>query len=232
MKRFWKDVSIDQTEGGWRVLLDGRPVRTQGGAAQIVPNRTLADLLAAEWAAQQEEIDPATFLGRDLADYAIDSVGTDREAAIATMLRYGETDTLCYRADPDEPLFPRQIKIWEPLLTRVEADHGLQFERVSGILHRAQPPETLNRLRALLHLHNDYTLAAVGTLASLAASLSIALLALEPDADADMLWAAANLEEDWQVEQWGRDAAAEERRTRRLGEFRFAMLFAQASLSR
>ena len=48
MKRFWKDVSVEEAEGGWRVTLDGRPIRTQaGGAPQVVPARALAEALAA-----------------------------------------------------------------------------------------------------------------------------------------------------------------------------------------
>ena len=42
MKRFYKKVAVEEAEGGWRMTLDGRPIRTQGGAAQIVPTRALA----------------------------------------------------------------------------------------------------------------------------------------------------------------------------------------------
>ena len=43
------------------------------------------------------------------------------------------------------------------------------------------------------------------------------------------LWAAAELEETWQVELWGSDALAEERRQRRADDFRHAAQFARAA---
>lgn len=229
MKRFYKQVAVAAEAAGWRVTLDGRGVKTQGGSPQVVPSEALAAALAAEWAAQGEEIDPAGFLLRDMADYAIDVIPPDRAAAIAGVLRYAETDTLCYRADPDEPLYPRQRAVWEPLLLAAEARWQVRFVRVSGIIHRAQPVDTLSRIEDILAAHDDFALAALNTLASLSASLVIALAATEPGADITALWNAAELEADWQVEQWGEDYEATARRERRLATFAAAARFAALS---
>ena len=227
MRRFWKEVSVEQAEGGWRVALDGRPIRTQGGASQVVPSHVLAEALAAEWAAQGEEVDPRAFTFRDLADLALDKVAPDRAAAVARLLPFAETDTLCYRADPDEPLYRRQQEVWEPLVAACEARHGLRFERVSGIAHRPLPEETKARLEALLAGRDAFQLAALETMTSLAASLVAGLAALEEGADAEALFAAANVEEDWQAELWGWDLQAEKRRAARLEAFRRAAEFAR-----
>ena len=80
MKRFYKEAAASAEGAGWRVLLDGRAVKTQGGRAQVVPTEPLAKALAAEWAGQGEEIDPARLILRDLADYAIDVIAA-RSAA-------------------------------------------------------------------------------------------------------------------------------------------------------
>lgn len=226
MKRFYKSVAVDRTDDGFRVTLDGRPIRTQGGAAQVVPTLALAEAMADEWRAQGDEIDPKGFALRDLADYAIDHVASDPAAAATRALAYAETDTLCYRADPDEPLYRRQQELWEPLLQAVEARHDIRLERVSGIVHRAQPPETLARLRTVLEAFDPFTLAALETLTKLPASLTIGLLALEPDADPEALFAAANCEQDWQADLWGWEWQAEEDRARRLAAFRQASVFA------
>lgn len=226
MKRFWREVTVEEAGEGWRVALDGRPLKTQQGRAQVVPTRTLAEALAAEWRDQSDTVDPDGFGYRDLADYAIDVVAPDRAAAIARILAFAESDTLCYRAEPDEPLGHRQRAVWEPLLKAAEARHGVRFERVVGIVHRAQPPDTLDRLRDALGELDPFTLAALQTLASLAASLVVALAALEPGADPEALFAAANLEEDWQAEQWGEDAEAQVLRARRVREFVAAARFA------
>ena len=112
------------------------------------------------------------------------------------------------------------------MLEEIEARHGVAFRRVSGVIHRAQERETLARLGAHLAGLDDFQLAALRNLASLAASLTIGLLALDAGGDAGgdlwlKLWDAANLEEDWQAELWGKDAEALELRRRR-GEAFFA----------
>lgn len=225
MKRFWKAVTVEEAGGGFLIALDGRAVKTQGGRAQVLPTCALADALAAEWAAQGEEVDPARFVLRDLADFAIDSVADGRAAAIEQLLRYADTDTLCYRADPEDALRARQEQLWEPLVAAAEARWDLHFNRVTGIGHQPLPAPTLARLCKALDAEDNFTLSALTTKASLAASLIVAMAALDQGADARALWAAAELEEDWQAQLWGRDPEAEERRTRRFAAFEAAMRF-------
>jgi len=234
VKRFYRDVSIGEVivgeAGGYQVLLDGRAIRTQGGAPQIAPTRALVEIMAEEWRSQGPEIDIRSFPLRDLVDYAIDQVAPAREASIAKLLGYAETDTLCYRADPDEPLFQRQQELWEPMVTASEATYGIRFERISGIVHRSQPEATLAGLRARLEALDDFALAGLLTLASLAASLIAALAVLDQHGEPDAMFAAANLEEDWQAQQWGWDVEAEKVRAVREEAFRLAARF--ISLSR
>lgn len=226
MKRFWKQVDVEAAGGGFLVALDGRGVKTQGGNAQVVPQRSLAQALAAEWAAQGETVDPAGFVLRDLADFAIDGVTPDRPGTIETLLRYADTDTLCYRADPDDALHARQQELWEPLVSAAEARWDVRFHRISGVLHQPLPAPTLARLCRALDAENDFTLSALTAMASLSASLIIALAALHEGANAQTLWAAAELEEEWQADLWGREQEAEERRARRFAAFSAAMSFA------
>jgi chaperone required for assembly of F1-ATPase len=228
MKRFYRHAAAVAEAGGWRVALDGRPVKTQGGNPLLLPTARLAELLAAEWDAQGETIDPRGFPLRDLADYALDIVAADPGAAARALLRYAETDTLCYRADPDEPLWKRQQELWEPLVAACEAREGVRLQRVSGVMPKSPPPATLATLGKRLATLDPFTLAALTSLAGLAASLVIALAALERQVDGEALWSAANLEEDWQAELWGRDAEAEARRARRRADFMATLSFARA----
>jgi chaperone required for assembly of F1-ATPase len=227
MKRFYKAVAIAPVADDWQVTLDGRAVKTQGGRAQLVPAKALAEALAAEWAGQGETIDPAALALRDMADHAIDVIASDRAAVIADLLRYAETDTLCYRAEPGEPLHTRQLERWEPVLKSAEARWDVHFLRVAGVIHQAQPAATLVRLEAVLTAQDHFALAALTPLTTLAASLVTGLAALEPGADVPALWDAANLEEEWQAELWGRDAEAEVRRARRFASFAAAVRFAE-----
>lgn len=227
MKRFYKRVTLGQEAEQWRVLLDGRGIKTVAGRPQLVPTRALAEALAKEWASQREEIDPAQFVLRDIADYAIDVVGQERAETIRALVAYAGTDTLCYRAEPDEPLHEHQKEVWDPLLHAAEARWDVHFERINGIIHRPQPAATLARMEAVLAAESDFALAALNTLTNLASSLVVGLAALAPGADAELLWSAANLEEDWQAELWGKDYEAEERRAKRFATFEAAMRFAE-----
>ena len=226
MKRFYREVTLDPVGPNWRVLLDGRAIRTQGGRPQLVPTLPLAEAMRAEWADQGEEIDTARFLFRDLADYAIDVVAPAPDTLRATLAGFAQTDTLCYRAYPDEPFAARQQTDWEPLVKAAEARFGVRFIRVAGVIHRPQPAETLDVLRERLATIDMFTLAALHTLTSLASSLIIGLAALEPDAALSTLWDAANLEELWQAELWGKEEEAEARRARRRADFLAAAHFA------
>lgn len=227
MKRFYKQVAVESVEEGWRVLLDGRAIKTAGGLPQVVPTSALAEAMADEWAEQGEQIDAQRFVLRDMADYAIDVVARDRAEAVRSLLPYAETDTLCYRGEEGEALAERQAEVWEPLLTRAESVLGVRFARIGGVIHRAQPAATIAGLEAVLAHQGDFALAALRTLASLAASLVIGLAALEEGADAEALWDAANLEEDWQAELWGKDAEALALRDRRFRAFAAAMRFVE-----
>lgn len=226
MKRFYKTAEVEAAEGGWRVTLDGRPVRTAGGRPQIVPTRALAGALADEWDRQGETIAPATFPYRDLVDFAIDAIAPAPQTAVTELLPYAQTDTLCYRADPDEALYKRQMAVWEPVLQVAEQRLGVTFVRISGVIHKPQPDPTLAALRRQLDAAGAFQLAALKMLASLSASLVIALEAVRAGADAQSLWQASELEADWQVELWGEDHEAAELRETRFSAFKLAMSLA------
>ncbi len=232
IRRFYKDVTLAEIAGDYQVLLDGRGVKTVGGAAQVMPTRALGEALASEWRGQGEKIDPASLPMRDMADYAIDIVAADPAAIARGLVSYAETDTLCYRADPDEPLHAHQQAVWEPLLAAFEAAHGITLVRVSGVLHRPQPPEAMAVLEARLNTLDPFVLAAVEAMAKLAASLVTALAALDARHEDEplALWRAACLEEEWQADLWGRDWEAEERRARREADFLRACAFARLAL--
>ncbi len=232
MKRFYHEVTVADQPGGYAVALDGRILKTQGNAPQIVPSRTLAALLAAEWAGQGkavgDAIDPMAFFHRDIADLAIDSFADSPAEAVARCLRFGETDTLCYRAEAGEPLHDRQMERWEPWLRAAEARFDVRLVRINGILHQPQPAPALAMLERHIASLSPFEQAALLTLSSLAASLLLGLAALTGDGSADDLWDAANLEEDWQAQLWGWVDDAEELRARKLQQFRSAMDFAEA----
>jgi chaperone required for assembly of F1-ATPase len=209
MKRFYKTATIrEDGSGGHALLLDGRPVRTPGRAPLIVPSAALADAIAGEWNAQGETIDPRTMPLTGLANAAIDRVAPDREAFAAGLARYGESDLLCYRSEGPARLVARQGELWDPILAWARHRYDVDFETVCGIVHAAQPEETVERLARAVGARDAFALAGLSPLVTVSGSLVIALALAEGAIDADQAWAAATLDETWQAEQWGEDAEA------------------------
>jgi len=231
VKRFWTEATLREADGGWRVWLDERPVKTRCGSPQVVPTQALGEVLRAEWANAPDEVQPDHFPMRDLADRALDTLSIERESVISRLLGFADGDTLCYRAEPDEAVARRQAKVWEPIVTGIEEDLGITLNRTHSITHRPQPEASHAAIRKRLEGENAFVLAGLDAAASLAASLCAALAGLKDDAEPQALWAAANLEEDFQTEQWGTDEEALARRNAREAEFIRALAFARAARS-
>ncbi|WP_076072269.1 ATP12 family chaperone protein [Sphingomonas montana] len=231
MKRFWTDVAVAAADAaqGYAITLDARPVRTPARLPLVLPTRALADAVAAEWAAQDGEVDPRTMPMTGLSNAAIDRVMPDRALFVNQIAAYAETDLLCYRADAPDTLVARQAAAWEPLLAWGRARYDVAFRVTTGIVHVAQPPETLARLRAAVAAHDAHALAALSPLTTIGGSLLAALAVAERHIDADPAFDLTHLDELWQAERWGEDALATEARILRKADFMAAARFLMLS---
>lgn len=227
MKRFYKEATAVAADGGWSILLDGRPVRTPARALLVLPTATLGNAVAQEWASQGEEIDPAAMTMTGIANAAIDHVMPDPAAFAAPIAAYGESDLTCYRADAPEPLIARQAEQWQPLIDWAKARYDVSFRVTSGIVHVSQPPETVARLGEAVRVLDPFLLAPLSPLVSMSGSLVIGLAVLERAFLVAQLWQAAELDELWQAEQWGDDDQALLRRAQRHEAFMAAAGFAE-----
>ena len=216
-KRFYRGAQVGESGAtGFPVLLDGKPVRTPARRALAAPTRALAEKIAQEWEAQPEVVDPATMPLTRLANAVIDAVAEQAAAVAEEIARYLGSDLTCYRADAPEGLVERQEQAWDPLLDWARAALGARFVLAQGIMHVAQPREAIAAARAAIPAE-PWQLGAVSSIATLTGS---ALLALARGAiEAEAAWAAAHVDEDWQMAQWGRDELALARRAYRRAEF-------------
>ena len=232
MKRFYERATATPVERGWTVTLDERPVRTPARAPLVLPTQALAEAIAEEWRAQGDSISPATMPLTGLANAAIDRVGPNRDSFIDELARYAESDLVCYRADHPADLVARQADAWDPLIAWAAKRYDVAFETVAGIMHRPQPPSTVERLRAALAARDDFALTPMQPLVTISGSLVIALALAEGAIDVDAAWAAGQLDELYQVERWGDDPLAakgrEERRASLGAAARFLTLLWQA----
>jgi chaperone required for assembly of F1-ATPase len=224
-KRFYKLVEVAPVEGGHEIRLDGRPVKTPLKRALVMPGEAMAHAVAAEWDAQKTYIDPVTMMMTKLANTAVDRVHGDEDRIIAEIVQFAGSDLVCYRAEAPVSLVDRQAQTWDPVLDWARDTHGARFICVAGIVHQAQPEPSLERLAGALKAENPFRLTAIHNVTTLTGSALLALMLAGGGTDAEIAWAAAHLDEDWQIEQWGEDAEAQARRAYRRSDFDASVRF-------
>ncbi len=209
MKRFYRSAEIVPVDQGFEIRLDGRPLRTPGRAPLLVEKESLAQAIAGEWKAQGEKIDPRSMPLTGLANAAIDRIAPDRPRFARGLAVYGESDLLCYRAEGPAPLVRLQSAHWNPILEWAGRRFDVAFETVNGIIHRPQPPATVERLAHAVHSRGAFELAGLSPLVTVSGSLVIALALAEGGIiELEQAWSAATLDEQYQIDQWGEDPEA------------------------
>lgn len=218
-RRFYKEVSVGEMAAGFAVLLDGRRLRTPGKAEVVVPARALAEKLASEWRAQAERVDPATMPLMRLVNTAVEGGTAAAPALCEEVVRYAGSDLLLYRADAPAELAARQAEIWGAALAQFGGRFGIEFAPTAGIVHRAQPPESLEKVASLAAAFGPLALTALVSATGLTGSAILALGVAHSLFERDFAWEAAHLDEDHNISQWGEDAEAAARRAFRRAEF-------------
>jgi chaperone required for assembly of F1-ATPase len=219
-RRFYKQVEVTEADGGFGVLLDARNVRTPGNQRLVLPTRALAEQVAAEWTAQTDVIELATMHATRLANTAVDSIPTVREATADQIANYAGADLLLYFAEEPQGLIARQALHWVPILERAEAEARLSFVRASGIIHREQPAETLAEVRAIALALDDFGLAGLAFGAALFGSAILAIGLQKGWVSGEQAFELSRIDEAWQEEKWGIDEEAAERTARLTQEAR------------
>jgi chaperone required for assembly of F1-ATPase len=217
-RRFYQDAAVRDDPAGFAVVLDGRPIRTPARQLLAAPSRPLAEAMAAEWRAQAEFIDPAAMPMTRLSNSVIDGVAAAQDEVAGEIVKYLGTDLVCYRAAAPEGLVARQTHHWDPVLAWARRAHGAEFRVVHGVVvHVAQPDEAIARTAAAIP-REPWRLGAVHAVTTLTGSALLALALAGGDIGRDAAWEAAHVDEDWNMERWGRDDISLARRAYRLGE--------------
>jgi chaperone required for assembly of F1-ATPase len=220
-QRFYARVGVVEAPDGFVITLDDKPVRTPSGRALAAPNREIADGIVAEWDGQQETIDPLTMPLTRLANSVIDAVVDRVEAVIDDVAKYFGSDLLFYRAGHPEALVAREAAHWDPIVFWAADALGAHFILAEGIVHVRQPDSAIAAARAALPT-NAWSIAPLHVVTTLTGSALLALALMRGVIDQDQAWAAAHVDEDWNIEQWGRDEEVAARRAARRVDFRAA----------
>lgn len=222
MKRFWTQVLADPVgdggSDGWRILLDGRPVRLPGGAALLLPDARLAEAVAAEWQAAGGEVGGEMSFAdvplTRIAGTAQERIAPDPAPVIAELAGYGGSDLLCYRAAAPPALVERQAREWQPWLDWARRRFGAELVATEGIMPIAQDPVALERLAGSMARLSPFVLGALGVIVPALGSLVLGLALADSALDAEAALRLATLDERFQEEFWGADDQALLRRSR------------------
>jgi len=212
MKRFYAEVGVVAAEGGFGVSLDGKPLRTPAKAPLAVPSRSLAEAIAEEWRGQGSDIRLGDLPLTRLASTAIDLVTARRPDVVAELVRYAGTDLVCYRAGHPPELARRQHEAWQPLIDWAILRYDAPLEVTVGVVPVAQLPETLRAFAAAVESCPPLELAALHMATAACGSLVVALALLEGRLDVEAAFAASQLDESFEIEQWGEDSEQTQRR--------------------
>jgi chaperone required for assembly of F1-ATPase len=220
-KRFHVKAGFDETPEGFAITLDGKTVRTPSRKPLAAPSRNIAAAIAAEWDAQHDLINPMTMPLTRLANSVIDAVGDNVAAVADDIAKYVGTDLLFYRAGHPEALVAREAKAWDPVLFWAAESLGAHFILAEGIIHVRQPDAAIAAVRAVLP-SDPWRVAALHLVTTVTGSALLAVALLRGQLDADQVWAAAHVDEDWNIEQWGVDEEVAARRAAKQVDFRAA----------
>lgn len=229
VKRFYKEVSVAEVEGGFALRLDGRGARTPGKQPLVAPTRAVAELIAAEWAEQGASIEPASMPATRLANSALDGVAGALAETRADIVRYAGSDLLCYRAEEPAELISLQAAAHDPVLDWASEVLGARFAVGQGVMFIEQPRAAVAAFEAAVARHQSaFALAALSSLTSLCGSALLALMVARGALAPEDAWRAAHVDEDFQISKWGEDHEAAERRVARWREFEAAAKIALA----
>lgn len=223
-KRSYQAATVEHQAGDasnaarYRILLDGRPVRTPARKELAVPSRALAEALAAEWQAQAALIDPQTMPLTRLVNSALDGVAGKERQVRDGILAYAGSDHLCYFAQGPMELVERQSSRWGAIHAWAKQVHGVELALAVGVMPVAQPAEMLARIDVAIGEADPLALAAMHVVTTLTGSALLMLAVRAGYIGAEEAWSLAHVDEDYQIEKWGADAEAAARRQKRWTE--------------
>jgi len=226
-KRFYAQAGVAETPKGFGLTLDGKPARTPSRRLLAAPTREIAEAIAAEWDAQKEVIDPTTMPLTRLANSVIDAVTGRVEAVADDIAKYFHSDMLFYRAGHPEALVALEAEHWDPVLFWAADTLGAHFILTEGIVHVRQPDQAVAAARAVLP-DDPWSIAALHVVTTMTGSALLALALLRGARDEDEVWAAAHVDEDWNIEKWGLDEEVAARRATRQVDFTAAVTILKA----
>lgn len=211
MKRFYKLVSYEKKpDGFYAILLDGREVKTKSGALLLAQNETIATQIMSEWAAQEGEINPENMPFTQILSTRIDQVSKTRATMSAAVMKYLDTDLVCYLAETPLGLHEKQEEHWAPVRDWISTRFGSALEVTTTLQALKQPKALHSAITQHVEAMSDdvFTLFQVAVCAC--GSLILGLTLIEQKTTAEEVFEACFIEERFKdvlymVDVYGRD---------------------------
>lgn len=194
MKKFYTLVSSKKIDDGFLIQLDGKPVQTPLKQDLVAPTQELADAVIAEWSNQVDVIDPNSMPLTQLLITAIDKI-RDREAITKNVMKYLDTDLICYWAKQPEELAKKQKEIWGRWVKWFDEHFEVPLETTKKIEALEQQEEAHNRAWNYIEALDDYYFTVLHVVTSLTGSIVLALAFCEGDLEPEEAFNVVMLEE-------------------------------------
>lgn len=216
MKRFYTLVSTEKSAGGYGVLLDGRPVNTPLKNKIICGTQKLADRIVQEWAAQMDVIESQSMPLTQLLSTKIDRISNERSAMSALVMKYIDTDLICYRTPEPPELLAQQQGAWDTWLEWFAQKFGVALLETNDLVALKQPEEARRGVKKYVDALDDDHFTILQMLTGVGGSLVLALAFIDGALDADEMFKAINVEEQYyaslyKADKYGPDPAQEKK---------------------
>jgi len=225
MKRFYTSAQVRDSEAGYALYLDDKPIRTPSGGALQVPSRPLAEAIAQEWNAAEETVNPAALRFTKMSNTALERTGPMHANVVSEIVNYAQTDLICYRAERPDPLVVQQSTQWDPVLKWLKDTLHIELTATTALMGHSQSQVALDTLEAHISDYEAFSLTGLHAITTSLGSVSLALAHVHGFLDAEPAWAAASVDEAFQMAEWGQDAEALEALQARKDDFLSASLF-------
>ncbi|MGN7437790.1 MAG: ATP12 family protein [Alcanivorax sp.] len=217
MKRFYTLVSHERTQDGYEIHLDGKTIKTQTGAVLSAPTAAVADLAVKEWAQQKDQIIPDTMPITQILNTKIDQVAIKREAMYKEVIRYLNTDFLCYQTAEPKALAMAQEDVWGRWISWADTFYEVSLLKTSGLAVLQQPEEYHQKIKSFIDTIGDDEFTLLQILVPLTGSVILSMALLNKAASSEEVLQACFLEEDFKndlydAEKYGVDPHIEARK--------------------
>ena len=196
-------ADASSSTAGWGIVLDDRRLRTPKRNEYSFATRALAVAIGMEWEAQTDRVAPYTMPLTGLSATAIDHMGDaeTRKLHIETLLKHFTTDVTRVRSC-DEAIAARQAETHDPIIKWATKEFG-PVDVSDSIFGPPTNEKTVEVLRKRLHAMCPWELTCAFALSAATKSLLIGLKTLRGELTVDQAIAAARVEEEAQIEEWG-----------------------------